>query len=141
MTNNGDLSDLPASFACSWALHDRDAAWVHLAGELDLASAPALRDTLRDAETRAQIVLLDLRDLTFMDSAGVHAIVRACVRAQRAGRRLILVRGPRQVDRLLALAGVADRLEIDDSPREPPADLGSRQTDAGLLERQYASQG
>jgi anti-anti-sigma factor len=123
----GDVRSVPAPFVCSWALHDRDVAWVHLAGELDLAAAPGLRATLHDAQARAHVVVLDLRRLTFMDSAGVHAILRASTVAQRAGRRLILLRGQRQVDRLLALAGVAGSLEIDDSPREPPAGLRTQQ--------------
>jgi anti-anti-sigma factor len=37
----------------------------------------------RAAELRAQLVLLDLRDLTFMDSFGLHVIAGASDRAQR----------------------------------------------------------
>ncbi|MDQ6776924.1 MAG: STAS domain-containing protein, partial [Actinomycetota bacterium] len=65
------------------------------------------------AERRAMVVL-DLRKLTFMDSAGVHVIVNASVRARQAGCRLVLVRGPAQVDRIFTLTGAADVLEIGD---------------------------
>jgi anti-anti-sigma factor len=81
---------------------------------LDLATAPSLEQTLRRAERRARLVVLDLRELTFMDSAGVHVIVNASVRARQARRRLVLVRGPSQVDRVITLAGAADVLEIGD---------------------------
>jgi anti-anti-sigma regulatory factor len=49
-------------------------------------------------------------------------IVDASTRARQAERRLILVRGPSQVDRALALCdatGVLDIVDLD--PPEPPA--------------------
>jgi anti-sigma B factor antagonist len=115
---------LPTPFVCSWAMNDVHAAWVHLSGELDLAAAPALKDALREAQNQAQVVVLDLRDLTFMDSSGIHAILPGSLFARRPGHRLILVRGPKQIDRLLDLAGVRDKLDIADSAHEPPARLG-----------------
>jgi anti-sigma B factor antagonist len=97
-----------------------DAAWVHLAGELDVATAPELRRKLREAEARARLVVLDLRGLAFMDAAGVHAIVEASIRARQADRRLLLLRGPANVDRVFALTGSADAVEIGDlEPLEP----------------------
>jgi anti-sigma B factor antagonist len=127
MVGEGDVRNVPAPFVCSWMLGDGDVAWVQLVGELDLAAAPELQATLCEAEARADIVVLDLRQLTFMDSAGVHAILRASVRARQTGHRLILARGQRQVDRLLGLAGAAGVLEIDGSIHEPLADLNTRQ--------------
>jgi anti-sigma B factor antagonist len=123
MAGNGEVRNAPAAFVCSWTLDASDVAWVQLAGELDLAAAPELEATLHDAGARAQVVVLDLRQLGFIDSAGVHAILRASVRAQQAGRRLIVARGQRQVARLLGLAQVAGILEIDGSTSEPPAHL------------------
>jgi anti-anti-sigma factor len=103
----------------SWKDCGSDVAWVQVAGELDIATAPAFEQTLRDAELRARLVVVDLRELTFTDSCGLHVISRASIRAQRAGRRLVLVRGPSQTDRLFALA-TSDVLEIVDlDPGEP----------------------
>jgi anti-anti-sigma factor len=94
---------------------------VGVTGELDIATAPQLKQTLGHAEDCARGVVLDLRELTFMDTSGVHVIVDASARATAAGRRLVLVRGPSQVDRVLALTGARDRLEIVDlDPGEPP---------------------
>ncbi len=96
-------------------------AWVRVTGELDIATVPELKQTLGRAEDRARRVVLDLRELTFMDTSGVHVIVDANVRATSAERQLVLVRGPAQVDRLLALTGARDALEIVDlNPAEPP---------------------
>jgi anti-anti-sigma regulatory factor len=56
-----------------------------------------------------------------MDSAGVHAILDATLRATAGGRRLVLVRGPSHVDRVFDLTRASDTLEIVDlDPIEPP---------------------
>jgi anti-sigma B factor antagonist len=96
-------------------------AWVRVTGELDIATAPQLAETLRQAEEHCQRVVLDLRELTFMDSVGVHVLLDANLRANAAGRGLVLVRGPSQVDRVLELTSAPDSLEIVDlDPGEPP---------------------
>jgi anti-sigma B factor antagonist len=97
-----------------------DAAWVRVTGELDLATAPVLAQALSQAEERAQRVVLDLRELTFMDSSGVHVIVEASLRANASGRGLVLVRGPARVDHVFELTQTSDSLEILDlDPGEP----------------------
>ena len=115
---------VPLAFVCSWRNWGADAGWVHVAGELDLAAAPRLAQTLEEALAHARLVVLDLRELTFMDSAALHAIVQANVRARHDGRRLMVVRGGRQVQRLFALTGIGHALEIlDMDPGEQPARL------------------
>jgi anti-anti-sigma factor len=94
---------------------------VHVAGELDLATAPQLERTLRSTELQARLVVLDLRDLRFIDCCGVRTVVDASDRARRAGRRLVLLRGPPSIDRVLTLTGCSDQLQIGDlDPGEPP---------------------
>ena len=96
------------------------ASWVYVAGELDLATSPQLEQTLREAERDARLVVLDLRELTFMDSAGVHTIVDAGIRYRRAGGRMIVVRAPVQVDAVFTLIGVTEDVEIYDlAPGQP----------------------
>jgi anti-sigma B factor antagonist len=97
-------------------------AWVRVTGELDIATAPQLAQMLGRAEERCQRVVLDLRQVAFMDSSGVRVILDANLRANAAGRRLVLVRGPSHVDRVLDLARASDGLEsVDLDPVEPPA--------------------
>lgn len=92
---------------------------ITIAGELDLASSPALADELeRLADVDGPPVIIDLRELEFMDSTGLSTLVRAQGRLEAAGRRLAVVRGAPQVHRLLELTGVAERLELLDSPEE-----------------------
>ena len=59
---------LPPGFVRSRTNVGLDGAWVHLAGALDLATTPQLERTLRDSQSQAQLVVLDLRELAFMDS-------------------------------------------------------------------------
>ena len=101
-------------FACSWTNAGDDAAWVHLAGELDIATTPRLRRTLSEAQGQARLVVVDLRRVAFIDSSTVFALVDATARARCEGRRLVILRGPRYVDRMLALSGVRDALEVVD---------------------------
>ena len=97
-------------FVCSSTGAGLDAAWVHIAGALDITTSPQLERTLEEAAAR--LVVLDMRELGFMDSSGVHAIVDAGVRAREAGRRLILLRGAPNVDRVFALTGSSEEVEI-----------------------------
>lgn len=88
-------------------------------GELDLASSPLLEQALeRAAQDSPSLVIIDLRELDFMDSTGLSVLIRAHQRAQELGHRLGIVNGSRQVRRLLSLTGVADRLTIVDQPEE-----------------------
>lgn len=71
--------------------------------------------------TRAKSVL-DLRELTFLGAAGVHAIVDASIGARRDGRRLLLVGAPAWVQRVFALTGTSHLLDVVDwDPEELPA--------------------
>ena len=99
---------------------DRNQAVViGVTGELDLASSPALeRELERGVASQAEVVVVDLRQLDFMDSTGLSVLVRAHQRATEKGKRFGVVRGPQQVQRLLSLTGVADRLILADSPDE-----------------------
>jgi anti-anti-sigma factor len=111
---------LPPRFACSCTNGGLDAAWVHVGGELDIATTPQLERTL--SQSQARLVVLDLRELAFTDSCGMHAVISAGIRARQAGRRLVLVRVPANVDRMLTLTGNSDQVEIGDADLVAPPD-------------------
>lgn len=92
-----------------------------LRGELDLATVPVLEDALQNAERSHDLVVVDLRDLTFLDSAGLHVLIGAEQRARRSGARLVLVQGPPQVRRLLELTGAIEQLHV---VTDPTSELG-----------------
>lgn len=92
---------------------------VSATGELDLLSSPMLERELEKAyDLDGELILLDLRGLTFMDSTGLHLLVKAQQHAEEAGRPLALTRGGDQVQRVLDLTGVADIVRLVDSPEE-----------------------
>jgi anti-sigma B factor antagonist len=118
-----DSGEMPPMFVCAWSDSGLDAGWVRVAGELDIATVSQLERTLHERQSLPKLVVLDLRELAFIDSSGLHAIVRASVRARQAGRRLAVLRGPPHVDRLFTLTGVSDELEIRDlDPTAPRAE-------------------
>lgn len=86
---------------------------VILAGELDMASAPHLEHALRSIESEAPAQLfLDLDDLRFIDSTGLHVILAAHERAREVGRRLALICGQRAVLQVFELTDTDRSLEI-----------------------------
>jgi anti-sigma B factor antagonist len=98
---------------------EADAVVLVLSGELDVARAPRLEQELASAASGdARLIVLDLRGLEFMDSTGLRAVLTAYDAARDEGRGFGLVRGPQQVQRLLSLTRVADRLVIVDDPGE-----------------------
>jgi anti-sigma B factor antagonist len=100
-------------------VHSADGATViAVSGELDLASSPALQEELDRVAADSALLIIDLRELDFMDSTGLSVLVRAHQRAEEQGRRLAMVKGPQQVQRLLSLTGVSDRLRVADTPEE-----------------------
>lgn len=98
----------------SWTTHPQGPGVTRmtLSGELDIGSAPRLCDTLAEAARGSVAGILDLSQLTFMDSSGLHAILSARGRLAEADCRLVLLRGARQVQRMFELTGVDGVLEF-----------------------------
>ena len=88
-------------------------------GELDLRTSPQLEERLARAfDAGTELVILDLRQIEFMDSTGLRVFLSAHQRARETGRRFALVRGADQVERVLTLTGVRDLLTVVDAPEE-----------------------
>jgi anti-sigma B factor antagonist len=83
---------------------------MRLGGECDVATAGRLRAALgRTATQPAHLVIADLSGLTFLDSAGIHALIDAHQALAAAGKQLVLACPPPIVARMLTLTG-ADQL-------------------------------
>ena len=94
-----------------------DASVIRVIGELDLATSPALEQELDRVDgDSVSLVVVDLAELDFMDSTGLSVLVRAQQRAEENGRRLGLVNSSQQVQRLLTLTGVKERLVLEQVP-------------------------
>ena len=88
-------------------------------GELDIATSPALERAIAEAtaDPGAELVL-DLRELTFMDSTGLRALAQTNARADEDGFSLTIWRGSRQIERVLEISGLGALLPLEDAPAD-----------------------
>lgn len=92
---------------------------LRLKGELDMATAPYLeREIANASETDAGAIVLDLRELDFIDSTGLRTLITEHERSRESGRQFALVQGSKQVDRLMSITRVSEHLQIVSSPDE-----------------------
>jgi anti-anti-sigma factor len=94
--------------------HDQGRAVISVRGEIDLETAPALREALSWVhEHRTGPVVVDLSEVGFMDSTGVHVLVDARQWLTLTNRRLaIACHDGGQVHRVLELLGLLDALAV-----------------------------
>jgi anti-anti-sigma factor len=93
-----------------------------LTGELDISGIGRVEEELRQVEEKSPgAVVLDLRDLTFMDSSGLRLVLEADMRARREARRFAIVPGPESVHRVFLIALLDKRLEFVDDPAQVTA--------------------
>jgi anti-sigma B factor antagonist len=94
---------------------------LSLTGELDLATAPEFDEAIELAQRRSAIVL-DLRELTFIDSMGVRAPIQAYKAGQDGHSTVSFVPGSRAVQHVLELSGVEPLLMWTEPPGESAED-------------------
>lgn len=86
------------------------AHWLTPVGELDIATAPIFeRACVIVVRSDAEMIVVDLRRLTFMDATGVRLLLHMDEICEDARLRII---GGAAIERLLELSGVRDRLPI-----------------------------
>ena len=86
-----------------------------LSGEVDLAVAPALRQVGSEAVTEVAPgrLVVDVGEVTFIDSSGLGALIALRNAAQESGTSLVLVGVSPVVNRFFDLAGVRDSFAIE----------------------------
>lgn len=100
--------------------HDDDAWSLHCGGELDVASAVKLEEACDlCGDMRPTSLLIDGRDLSFVDSAGITALIRCAARCNEAGITLTIEVSD-QVREILSRDGVVERLVLG-KPAVPTA--------------------
>jgi anti-sigma B factor antagonist len=94
-----------------------DRVVVKLTGELDMANAPVLQNAVEGDElSAAKTVVLDLQQLTFVDSTGLRIILSARELCWRRGQEFAVTPGSQQVQRLLSVTGVGEHLRTIATP-------------------------
>lgn len=89
---------------------DGGLARVVIVGEVDLQTAPVLRQSLAEAGGLGANgdVVVDLSGVGFLDSTGLNALLGARAALHRDGRHLRVERASTRVQRVFEVAGVAD---------------------------------
>jgi anti-anti-sigma factor len=85
-------------------------------GDVDLATVDVLRAQLAGAIERAAKVVLDLREVAFMDTQGLAAVIEAEQASSASGTNFVVVRAPATVHRLFDMIGLSERLTVVDDP-------------------------
>jgi anti-sigma B factor antagonist len=83
---------------------------VTLSGECDLDSRERLSAVLHSALDSGPVVVVELADLRFLDSSGVHGLVEGHHHASRHGKRLYVANADGPVAHVLEITGVGDLL-------------------------------
>ena len=92
-----------------------ECAVLALEGEFDFGVEPQVRAAIERAGD-ARVLVIDLRDLTFMDTSGIHLLLETRDECRASGRMLLVVRGSALVHRGLVALGLEHELEFVDAP-------------------------
>ena len=92
---------------------------VDVTGEVDVYTAPTLREKLSSLVDAGHIdLVVNLTEVRFMDSTGLHALIQYAVAPEMRGR-LTVTNGSPQVRRLFQVSGVGRYLSFASPPRTP----------------------
>jgi anti-sigma B factor antagonist len=99
---------------------------VAVSGELDMAAAPAFERALFDAVTRDGPTILDLSEVSFMDSTAIGAMLAVRRQAElRPGRFAVVCEAGSEIERTLQYMGLDAAFSIVTSRGSAAAELAS----------------
>lgn len=101
-----------------------DCLTVRVKGELDCSTTAVLRTALV-ALGDDQLVIVDLREVPFMDSAGLGAVIGGIRRLRDHGNEVAICAGPGPVQRVLAVSGFDRIVPTYSSIKEARVALGA----------------
>lgn len=94
---------------------------VRVAGEVDIQTSPTLDDQLQSVVDQGHAsVLVDLGEVTFLDSTGLSALIGGLRRCQAAGGELHLVSPRPNVRKVLEITGLTDAFHLDAGEESGP---------------------
>lgn len=99
---------------------------VAVSGEVDVYSAPALKDSLSELmQSGASTVVVDLTDVAFLDSTGLGALVEARAATTEAGGSLPIVCNHERILKLFTITGLDGVFSIHPTVDEAVAALSA----------------
>jgi anti-sigma B factor antagonist len=99
-----------------------DTHTVYLRGELDLAVAVQFRSVLEPLIPSPKALVLNVKDLTYIDSTGMGIIIFILKARTGGGREFFMAEIPAKIKRLLDLTGITKFLPVKDSGNLAKAD-------------------
>jgi len=131
-----------SSYHCASAVvvevhHDDDAAISRLviSGDMEAESADRVREALAEALRRHRPIRIDMdvRGLTFLDSAGIRVLIMCQADARQAGAHIVLVNTPPMIHRVLEITGLLEHFGVTRPHDAEPAAPATTDVDAGPL--------
>jgi anti-sigma B factor antagonist len=121
-----------------------DCAVLQVAGEVDVYTAPMLREQIRELAAKGAVHLIaDLGRVDFLDSTGLGALVGGLKRLREAGGSLVLVINTPRILRILQITGLTKALgaqrSVQDAISEDPHWQHTAESEAGSV-RQWCQQ-
>ena len=106
---------LPESFGIVAVRPDETSAAVSPAGDLDVSTSPRLLALLEELlEEGRTAITIDLRAVTFIDSSGLGALVKAHKRAGSTAQITVVQPRP-HVHRAMEIAGILKVIRVEPS--------------------------
>ncbi len=89
---------------------------VRLCGDVDMATSPVVKNTLSELLDGGHLaVVVDLSEVTFMDSSGLHVLVDTHRRLLESGGHVVLRKPGPIVDKLLQISGLAPVFPLEEN--------------------------
>jgi anti-sigma B factor antagonist len=106
---------LPSPFRCDVEADGEGAVRLRPVGELDMSTVPVLAQELEKARVaQHRLLVVDLRELEFMDSTGLTLLTRWSLGSERDGYDLALIAGSGRIQRLFELTGLITHFKFVD---------------------------
>ena len=115
-----------------------DCTVVRVTGDIDLSTAPGLRDAL--TRSGAEHMVVDLRGVAFLDSTGLGVLVGALKRLRRSGGSLKIVTSGGRVRRLFELTNLSRAFDLHASVLDAIASDTNWQAATGSNPREWCTQ-
>jgi anti-sigma B factor antagonist len=91
---------------------------ITASGELDRIELPSLRSAVKAAFAEVRRLILDMSDVTYIDSSVLAALITDSFEADKNGKRLVIVTGTGGIMRSLELKGLTQVMHITESVDE-----------------------
>jgi anti-sigma B factor antagonist len=91
---------------------------VDVSGDIDMGTSPALRTTLLEALKKTSRLVVNLREVRYVDSSGIASLVEVLKEAHNKQKRLILFGLNKAVHEVLQLTRLSKIFEIRETEEE-----------------------